>query len=167
MYRANAGAGQHRDRGFRYHRHINRNYVTFFNAQFEQGIGEAADVAVQLFIADMFALAGVVAFPDDGGTIAVFLQMAVKAVCRQIQRAVLVPFNGHITGGKGGVFHLLVRFDPVENFSLFAPEGIWCVNRLLIHRLVLLRVYQATVCDVGRNGVFVNLTHAFVLLVRC
>ena len=115
----------------------------------------------------MFALAGVVAFPDDGGTIAVFLQMAVKAVCRQIQRAVLVPFNGHITGGKGGVFHLLVRCDPVENFSLFAPEGIWCVNRLLIHRLVLLRVYQATVCDVGRNGVFVNLTHAFVLLVRC
>ncbi len=33
-----------------------------FNAQFEQGIGEAADVAVQLFIANMFALAGVVAF---------------------------------------------------------------------------------------------------------
>ncbi|MCW7027321.1 hypothetical protein NYV43_04865 [Escherichia coli] len=55
---------------------------------------------MQLFIADMFALAGVVAFPDDGGTIAVFLQMAVKAVCRQIQRAVLVPFNGHITGAK-------------------------------------------------------------------
>ena len=167
MHRANTGAGQHRNRGFRHHRHINRHHITFFNAQLEQGIGEAADVAVQLFIADMFALAGVIAFPDDGGTIAVFLQMAVKAVCRQIQRAVLVPFNGHITGGKGGVFHFLVRFDPVKNFSLFAPEGIRYVNRLLIHRLVLLRVYQATVCDVGRNGVFVNLAHAFVLLVGC
>ncbi|MGQ7185476.1 hypothetical protein ACUODJ_16960, partial [Escherichia sp. HC-CC] len=44
---------------------MNRHHITFFNAQLEQGIGEAADVAVQLFIADMFALAGVVAFPDD------------------------------------------------------------------------------------------------------
>ncbi|MFP1496824.1 hypothetical protein ACLB1Q_18780 [Escherichia coli] len=52
---------------------MNRHHITFFNAQLEQGISEAEDVAVQLFIADMFALAGVVAFPDDGGTIAVFL----------------------------------------------------------------------------------------------
>lgn len=125
------------------------------------------DVAVQLFITDMFVLASVVAFPDDGGAIATFLQMAVKVVYHQIQHAVLAPFNGHITKDRGGVFHLLARFDPVKSFSLSAPEDIRYVNRLLIHYLVLLRVYQATACDVDRNDVFANLAHAFILLVRC
>ncbi|WP_435412124.1 hypothetical protein [Shigella boydii] len=85
---------------------MNRHHITFFNAQLEQGIGEAADVAVQLFIADMFALAAVVAFPDDGGTIAVFLQMAVKAVCRQIQR----PSSYHLMDTLPGAKEVFFTF---------------------------------------------------------
>ncbi|CPR70395.1 Uncharacterised protein [Salmonella enterica subsp. enterica serovar Bovismorbificans] len=167
MHRADAGAGQHCHRRFRHHRHINRYHIAFFNAQIQQCIRETADIAMQFAIRDMFTLRRVIAFPDNGGAIAIFLQMAVKTVRRQIQRAVLVPFNRHIAWRKGGVFHFLVRRDPIENFSLFAPKRIGVVNRLFIFSLILLWIYQATIRNVGGNGVFMCLAHAVVLLVEC
>lgn len=167
MYCVNVGVGQYCNCGFWYYWYINCYYIIFFNVQFEQGIGEVVDVVVQFFIVDMFVLVGVVVFLDDGGTIVVFLQMVVKVVCCQIQCVVFVLFNGYIIGGKGGVFYFLVRFDLVKNFFLFVLEGIRYVNRLLIYCFVLLRVYQVMVCDVGRNGVFVNLVYVFVFFVGC
>jgi hypothetical protein len=50
--------------------------------------------------------------------------MAIQAVRRQVQRAIFIPFNGDVAGRKGGVFHLLIRFDPVKDVSLLAPEGV-------------------------------------------
>ena len=48
MHRADASAGQHRDRQLRRQRHIDRNHVPFFHAQRFQDVGELADFTVQL-----------------------------------------------------------------------------------------------------------------------
>ena len=120
----NAGAGQHGHRRFRHHRHIDSHHVAFFHAQREQCIGEAANIAVQFAIANVFTLAGIVAFPDDGGLVAAGCQVAVETVSRQVQRTVFVPFDGDIAGSKGGVFNFRIRPNPVEDLSLFTPERV-------------------------------------------
>ena len=116
---------------------------------------------MQLAIGNVFALGCVIAFPDDGGTIAVCLQVAVKTVCGQIQGAVFVPFNRHVAWCEGSVLHLAVRLDPIKNFSLFAPKCVGFVNGLLVFLCVLLRIYQATIRNVCGNSVFMYLAHGF------
>ncbi|CZW15883.1 Uncharacterised protein [Enterobacter cloacae] len=84
MDRADARAGQHRHRRFRHHRHIDGDHIAFFNALVQQHVSEAAHVAVQLFIRDMFALRGVVAFPDNGRFVTAFGKVAIEAVRRKV-----------------------------------------------------------------------------------
>lgn len=73
---------------------------------------------MQLAIGNVFALGCVIAFPDDGGTIAVCLQVAVKTVCGQIQGAVFVPFNRHVARGEGSVLHWLYGLINQEFFPV-------------------------------------------------
>ncbi|SQA98166.1 Uncharacterised protein [Cedecea neteri] len=80
MHGANARAGEHSNGSFRHHWHINRNNIAFLNAQFDQGVGKTADIAMQLAISDVFALGRVIALPDNGGLIAPFFQVPVEAV---------------------------------------------------------------------------------------
>ncbi|MNI70959.1 hypothetical protein D3C73_1268050 [compost metagenome] len=87
--------------------------------------------------------------------------MTVKAVRCQIQRAIFVPFNGHIAGCKRGVLYQAIRLHPIENFSLLAPKCVGVGNRLLVFRVVLLRVYQATIRNICGNSVFMYLAHGF------
>ncbi|SAG08534.1 Uncharacterised protein [Enterobacter hormaechei] len=159
--RADARAGQHSHGGFRHHWHVDRHHIAFFNALGQQHVGEAADVAMQFFIRDVFALRGIVAFPDNGRFVAAFSKMAVQAVRRQVQRAVFIPFNGDVARRERGVLYLLIRFDPVEDVTLFTPERVRAGNGLLVFLLVLLRAYQATVRNVCGNVVFVYLAHGF------
>ncbi|CCJ99693.1 hypothetical protein BN130_2403 [Cronobacter malonaticus 507] len=84
VHRANAGAGEHRDGGFRHHRHIDSDHIAFLNAKRGQGVCEAANVAVEFAVANVFVLGRVIAFPDNGGLIAAFVEMPVKTVCCQI-----------------------------------------------------------------------------------
>ncbi|MOA19605.1 hypothetical protein D3C78_1400000 [compost metagenome] len=127
----------------------------------QQDVGETAHVAVQLFIGDVLALGGVVAFPDNGGLVAALGEMSVQAVGREIQRAVFIPFNGDFTRRKRGVFHLLIRLDPVKDFALLAPEGVRIRNRVLILLFILLRINQAMVRNICGNVVFMDLAHGF------
>jgi hypothetical protein len=122
---------------------------------------------MQLAISDVFALAGVVAFPDDGRLVAALGQVAVEAVSGEVQRAVFIPFNGDVARREGGVFHARIGFDPVKDFALLAPEGIRVGDGLLILRLVLFRVNQATFRNVSGNRVFMYLAHGFFSPVGC
>ena len=158
---ADAGAGQHRHRGFRHHRHIDGDHVAFFNPEAEQHIGEAAHVRMQFTVGDVLALAGVVAFPDDGGLIAALGEVAVEAVGGEVQGAVFIPFDGNVTWREGGILHAGVGAHPVKDFPLLAPECIRVCYGLLILRLVLIRVNQATFRNVSGNRVFVYLAHGF------
>ncbi|CCK16116.1 hypothetical protein BN136_2126 [Cronobacter universalis NCTC 9529] len=164
VHRADTGAGEHRHGGFRHHRHIDGDHIAFLNAEIGQRVCEAADIAVEFAIADVFALGGVVAFPDDGGLIAALVEMPVKTVRREVQRAVFIPFNRDIAGCERGVFHLLVGRYPVKDFALFAPERVRVMHGLLIFRIILFRRNQAAFRDSRGNRVFMDLAHGFFLL---
>ena len=161
MNRADTRTGQHGHRRFRHHRHIDSDHVAFFNAFIQQDVGKAAHVAVQFFIGNVFALRGIIAFPDNRRLVPARGKVTVQTVCRQVQRAIFIPFNGDVTGRKGGVLYLLIRFDPVKDMALLTPEGVRGGNRLLIFLVVLLRVDQATVRNVCGNVMFVYLAHGF------
>lgn len=87
---------------------------------------------MKLAISDIFALAGVVAFPDDRGLVAALVQMTVETVGREVQGAIFIPFDGDVSRRERGIFHLCVRFNPIEDFTLLAPEGIGVGNGLLV-----------------------------------
>jgi hypothetical protein len=62
------------------------------------------------------------------------------------------------------VFFTRVGPHPVKDFALLAPEGIRVGDGLLILRLVLFRVNQATFRNRSGNRVFMYLAHGFFLL---
>ncbi len=101
------------------------------------------------------------------GRIASVLQMPGKTGRRQIQRAVLVPFNRNMAWRKGGVVHFLVRRDPIENFSLFAPKRIGVVIRLFVFSLILRWIYQATCPNCGGIAVLFALARRVFLFLWC
>ena len=61
--RANAGTGQHGDRRFRDHRHVNPNDVAFLRAEGFQDVGKLANFPMQLGIGEGARVAGF-AFPN-------------------------------------------------------------------------------------------------------
>ncbi len=77
-----------------------------------------------------------------------------------------VPFNGHITGGKGGVFHLLVRVIQSRIFPC-SPQKVSGASIVVDTSPRTAEGLSGNGLRCWRNGVFVNLTHAFVLLVGC
>ena len=114
MHRADARAGKHRIGGFRDHRQIDGDAVAFLDAVSLEHVGEAADLAMQFFIGDVAAVLRIVAFPDDGRLFGAFGQMPVDAVRRDVQRAVLEPFDEQVVRIPGHVLHLRERLDPVD-----------------------------------------------------
>ena len=69
-----------RDRRLRDHRHVDGDAVAFLDAARLQDVGEAADLGVQLLVGELLVVLRIVAFPEDGGLVAAFGQMAVDAV---------------------------------------------------------------------------------------
>src|SRR5690242_20190710 len=96
MHRADARAGQHRIRGFRYHGEIDRDAVAALDVVRLQHIGEAANLAMKFLVGDMSAVLRVVTLPDDRRLLSAFWEVAIDAVRRNIQRAVLEPLDVEI-----------------------------------------------------------------------
>jgi hypothetical protein len=118
-----------------------------------QGVGELADLPVQLTVGDMPALGRIVAFPDDRYFITARLQMTVQAVGRHVQRAISEPFDIHMMVVEGGLFDAGEGPDPVQTRRLFAPESFRVDHRLLIQGLVLGLVGQRPRRHFGPHGV--------------
>lgn len=55
---------------------------------------------MKLAISDIFALTGVVAFPDDRGLVAALVQMTVETVGREVQGAIFIPLMEMFPGAK-------------------------------------------------------------------
>ena len=99
----------------RHHRHIDSNHVAFFNPEVRQHIGETAHVGIQFTVGDVLALAGVVAFPDDGGLIAAFGEVAVETIGENFG----VPSSYHLMeilpGAKEVFFYTEYRAASVKD----------------------------------------------------
>ena len=83
--RADAGAGEHRNRQLRRHAHVEGDAVAFFNSERLQDVGEFLYFAMQLLIGNGADFAGF-ALPDDGGfVLARCPHVAVEAIVGKIE----------------------------------------------------------------------------------
>ena len=87
--------------------------------------------------------------------------VAVETVSGEVQGAIFIPFDGNITRCEGGVLYTGIGPHPVKDLALLAPKCIRVGYGLLVLRLVLIRVNQATFRNISGNRVFVNLAHGF------
>ena len=147
MDRADARAGQHRVRRLGNHRQVDRDAIAFLDAELLQRVGHAADFGMQLAIGDLLALGRVVALPDDRGLVATLGEVAIDAVGRDVQHAVMEPADANlavvidVAHGAGAV-----GLDPVDALAVLAPELHRILDRGFVHRLVL------GVVDIGALG---------------
>src|SRR6202023_3630182 len=115
---ADPRAGQHRIGGFRNHRKIDGDAVALLDVAGAQDVGHPADLIMQLPIADVPRLGGIVALPDDGGLVAALVEVAVDAVPGDVEDAVLEPFDRYLAGREGRVRDLGERLDPADALAL-------------------------------------------------
>ncbi len=131
--RADARAGEHRDRRLGYHRHVDRNPIAFFRAQRLERVCESTDAFVQFAVGDLEILTRIVTFPDDGDVIAFAIEVTIDAVVTNVQRAIVKPADMQIVFCKGYVLDLGERLDPVDALSLFGPEALVVLDGTRIH----------------------------------
>ncbi|MCY1418327.1 hypothetical protein D9M71_338820 [compost metagenome] len=124
-----------------------------------QGVGELADLLVQLAVSDVAVLGRVVTFPDDGQLVTALFKVAVQAVGGNVQSAVGEPFDIDMVVVEGGLLDLGERLDPVDTLGLLAPEAVRVDHRLLVHGLVGGLVGQGSGRNLGTNGIQWSRTH--------
>ncbi len=92
---------------------------------------------MKLAVGDVLVLAGIIALPDDGGLVAVRLQVAVEAVVAGVELAVLEPADVDVVG-EVPVQDVVPLLEPVDVFfRLFRPEPFGVFHRALVHGFVL------------------------------
>ena len=119
MRRADAGAGQHRDRQLRDHRHVDGDPVALLHAEPAQRVREAAHLLEQLLVGDRAGVARL-ALPVVGDAVAeAGGDMAIEAVDADVELAADEPLRiRHVPRVE-----LAPRLHPVEPVALFGPEG--------------------------------------------
>jgi len=145
--RADARAGEHRVGRLRDHRQVDRDAIALLRAEFLERVGHAAHLRVQLAIGDLLALRRIVAFPDDRDLVGAPGEMAIDAVRRDVQHAVMEPADADIAGVVD-VAHRAgaVGLDPIDPLAVLAPEPDRVLHRRLVHLLVF------GVVDIGALG---------------
>ena len=91
--RADPGAGEHRDRQLRDHRHVDRDPVALLDAELLQRVGGLADLAQQVGVGERPRVAGL-ADPVVGDLVAAAgLDVPVEAVVGDVQLAADEPLR--------------------------------------------------------------------------
>ena len=84
-------AGEHGERRFGNHRHVDTDTVALADSLCSQRIRESTHLNLELLIGKRLAVIGVVPLPDNGGVMRAFWQMPVNAVDRDVQFCVDKP----------------------------------------------------------------------------
>src|SRR6476659_7996764 len=85
-------------------------------------------------------LGGIVGLPKYGNLMLALLQVAVDAMGRDVERAVLEPFDRDVWVGEACVLDDAIGLDPVDPLALFAPELVRLLHALLVELLVLVLI---------------------------
>jgi hypothetical protein len=85
-----------------------------------QGVGELADLLVQLAVGDVAVLGRVVALPDDRQLVAALFEVAVQAVGGNVQSAVGEPLDIDMVIVERGLLDLGEGLDPVQALAFRA-----------------------------------------------
>ena len=132
--RADARAGQHRNRGLGHHRHVDDDAMSLLHAVALQHICKAAHLAMELLVSE-HALLARLALPHDCRLRAARpVEVTVQAVLRDIE----LPADEPLCVRHLPIEHLLPRLLPGE-FLRFAREKFLGVLDALIPHLLVLR----------------------------
>ncbi|MNE62993.1 hypothetical protein D3C80_1583150 [compost metagenome] len=88
---ADAGAGEHGERGLGNHWHVDAHPVAFLHTARFHCIGQAADLTVQFAVGDGLGVLGIVAFPQQGRLLAALGQVTVDAVVADVELRTVEP----------------------------------------------------------------------------
>ncbi len=118
----NAGAGQHRYGCLRHHGHVEGDQIALANPQRFEGIGSAANLSVELPVAEAAHIARL-ALPDQSCLLSPgAIEMAIQAVVGEVGGAAFEPTG---EGGIAPIEHLLKGLEPMQVFlGLLSPESI-------------------------------------------
>lgn len=150
MRRADASTCEHRDGELGDHRHVQRHAVAGFAAERFEDVGELADFAVEVAVSKHAGVARF-AFPDDGGFVAVFGEVAVEALLGDVDFAAGEPLGvGHVAvhGGRELLLPRQIFFGEV------APESGRVFLSPVPHVFVLLGRDVGLTGELGRDGEF-------------
>ncbi|MNC41636.1 hypothetical protein D3C75_904100 [compost metagenome] len=158
VHGADACAGEHGTGGFGDHRHVDAHPVALVHAQLLERIGQAADLLVQLAVAEVPGLGGIVALPDDRGLFAAPGQVAVEAVVGDVQLAALEPTG--LPLAQVAMVHAAPGFEPVEEQArLFGPEQLRLLDGLPVQPLVVVGMHGGMPVGGCRDRVGTDLEH--------
>src|SRR3954452_11795180 len=131
--RADSGTGKHGDGKFRRHSHVDGNAIAFFYAQRFQNVGELLHFGMKLGVRQSTYFAGF-ALPDVSRFVfARSLNVAIKAVVREIKLSAHEP----LCPGMVPLENFVPLPEPVQLFGNAAPKLFRLLNRLAIDALVI------------------------------
>ena len=132
---ADARAGEECNGQLRRHAHVDRDAVSFLNAEGFERVGEFLHFGVQFGIGEATDFARLT-FPDDGGFVAArTIEMAVETIEAEVELSAYKP----LSPGEIPLEYIIPRFKPVEVLCDAGPERFRILDGLLVEGLVLLR----------------------------
>ena len=87
---------------------------------------------MQLAIADVPGVLGIVAFPDNRGLLGALGKMPIKAIMRDIGLSIFEPFDRDVRRGKRNVLDLCIGLEPIDALPFLAPIFFIMVDRARI-----------------------------------
>ncbi len=121
---------------------------------------------MQFAIADASGFGRVVTLPDDGGLVAATIEVAVDAVGRDIQFAVVEPTDAEVLDVEGDILDPGRGADPVDALGDLGPEDLGLLDRALIAAQILLGADRGGGAEGGRgvvDGGVILLAHGLCL----
>jgi len=143
--RPDAGAGEHRQHAFDYHRHVDSDPVTLFYTQRLERVGHAHDLGIKRTIGQAATgRGGIVRLENQRNCIAALGQMAIDRIVAQVEFAIGEPIDADRIVGPFAA--LGGRCGPVQPLRLLEPEAVRILERAAVHRFIL---FGGTGCAVS------------------
>ena len=142
--RADAGTGQHGERGLRDHRHVDRDDVALADPLRLDDVREPADFGMELAVRDGALLAGIVSLPEYRDLVAPGGQVTVDAVHRHVRGAVVVPRDRHLARRERCRLNAAIGLEPVDPHAVLAPEPDRVLDGAGVHLGIATRPDQGT-----------------------
>ena len=156
---ADTRAGEHGERGFGNHGHVDTHTVTLTDSLRSQSVREATNLNLELLVGKPLGVIGVIPLPDNRSVICTLRQVPVNAVHGDVQLGVDKPAGS--TSGDIGIRDRGPGRMPVEKLRLLGPKCLGVIQRLAIQRLVTLRRYMRLAEVIG-NGIDSTVGHCLV-----
>lgn len=135
------GTGEEGDNSFGNHRQVQGDGVTLLDAHVLQHPGDLGHVAHELSIGDCASFIGLVGLVNNGGLVGSLYGVAVDAVVRGVQTALLEP--GRVAIGEGASVDGLEVAVPVKQLAGHAsPELGRVLDGLVVELIIVLQVVE-------------------------